>query len=147
MFHGLLHSSEQHYARLIPLIDPWSMVVLSKVHWMIKSVHPSDAICTSQWRHLYIPVTPFVHPRDAICISQWCLTYLGSIAEKEGSWDNNGLCTFDVVTRAVWPVKSCQMSKKLPKNDFTRTMKDFDTFTKIAKNVDNLDFEKLPKVQ
>ena len=39
------------------------------------------------------------------------------------------------------------MSKKLPKNDFTRTMKDFDTFTKIAKNVDNLDFEKLPKVQ
>ena len=28
--------------------------------------------------------------------------------------------------------KNCQMSKKLPKNDFTRKMIDFDTFTKIA---------------
>ena len=28
--------------------------------------------------------------------------------------------------------KNCKMSKKLPKNDFTRKMKDFDTFTKIA---------------
>ena len=117
------------------------------VHGGFKQGTLDDKVSSSQWRHLYIPVTPFVHSGDAICTSQWCLTYLGSIAEKEGSWDNNGLCTFDVVTRAVWPVKSCQMSKKLPKNDFTRTMKDFDTFTKIAKNVDNLDFEKLPKVQ
>ena len=42
---------------------------------------------------------------------------------------------------------------KLPKNDFTRKIKDFDTFTKIAKNVGDLGklivakgFEKLPKV-
>ena len=28
--------------------------------------------------------------------------------------------------------KNRQMSKKLPKNDFTRNIKDFDTFTKIA---------------
>ena len=35
-------------------------------------------------------------------------------------------------TEPVWPVKSRQMSLKVaPKNDFTRKMKDFDTFTKI----------------
>ena len=33
-------------------------------------------------------------------------------------------------TNSVWPVKNCQISKKLPKNDFTS--KDFDAFTKIA---------------
>ena len=32
----------------------------------------------------------------------------------------------------VWPEKNCQMSIKLPKNDFTIKMLDFDTFTKIA---------------
>ena len=46
------------------------------------------------------------------------------------------------------------MSIKLPKNDSTRKMIDFDTFTKIAKNVGDLGklivakgFKKLPKVQ
>ena len=46
------------------------------------------------------------------------------------------------------------MSKKLPKNDFTRNMIDFDTFAKIAKNVGDLGkliaakgYKKLPKVQ
>ena len=58
---------------------------------------------------------------------------------------------FDIGThQPVWPVKSRQMSIKLPKNDFIRKIKDFDTFTKIAKNVGDLSklrFEKLPKVQ
>ena len=33
-------------------------------------------------------------------------------------------------SQSVWPVKSCQMSIKLPNNDSIRKMKDFDTFTK-----------------
>ena len=33
---------------------------------------------------------------------------------------------------AVWPEKNRQMSIKLPKNDFTKKMIDFDTFIKIA---------------
>ena len=32
----------------------------------------------------------------------------------------------------VWPEKIAKCLSKLPKNDFTRNMKDFDTFTKIA---------------
>ena len=32
----------------------------------------------------------------------------------------------------VWPDKNRQISKKLPKNDFTRKMNDFDILTKIA---------------
>ena len=32
----------------------------------------------------------------------------------------------------VWPVKNRQMYNKVPKNDFIRKIKDFDTFTKIA---------------
>ena len=32
----------------------------------------------------------------------------------------------------VWPVKSRQMSIKVPKKDFSSKMKDFDTITKIA---------------
>ena len=54
----------------------------------------------------------------------------------------------------MWPVKSRQMSKKLPKNDFTWKIKDVYTFTKIAKNAGDLGklivakgFEKLRKVQ
>ena len=46
------------------------------------------------------------------------------------------------------------MSIKVAQNDFTRKFKDFDTFTKLPKNVGDLgsliaakDFEKLPKVQ
>ena len=46
------------------------------------------------------------------------------------------------------------MSKKLPKNDFTRKMIDFDTLQKLPKNVEDLGklivakgFKKLPKVQ
>ena len=46
------------------------------------------------------------------------------------------------------------MSIKLPKNDFTRKMNDFDTFTKLPNNEGNLGkiivatgFEWLPKVQ
>ena len=43
------------------------------------------------------------------------------------------------------------MSIKVAKNDFTRKMKYFDTFTKIPKNIDKIiiatGFEKLPKVQ
>ena len=46
------------------------------------------------------------------------------------------------------------MSKKLPKNDFTRKMIDFDTLQKLPKNVEVLGklivtdgFKKLPKVQ
>ena len=35
-------------------------------------------------------------------------------------------------TWIAWPVKSCQMSIKVTQNDFTRKMKDLDTFTKIA---------------
>ena len=42
----------------------------------------------------------------------------------------------------------------MPKKDFTRKIKDFDTFTKLPKNVGDLvkliiakGFEKLPKVQ
>ena len=53
-----------------------------------------------------------------------------------------------------WPVKSSQMSSELPKNDFTWKMIDFDTFTKIPKNVVDLGklnvvkgFKKLPNVQ
>ena len=38
----------------------------------------------------------------------------------------------DASPTPVWPVKSCQMSLNLPKNDFTRKLKDFDTFTKIS---------------
>ena len=44
--------------------------------------------------------------------------------------------------------------KKLPKNEFTRKMIDFDTFTKLPKNVGDLDkliaakgFKNLPKVK
>ena len=33
---------------------------------------------------------------------------------------------------AVWPEKIAKCLKKLPKNDFTRKMIDFYTFTKIA---------------
>ena len=33
--------------------------------------------------------------------------------------------------QAVWPVKNRQTSVKLPKNDFTSKIKDFDTFAKI----------------
>ena len=50
--------------------------------------------------------------------------------------------------------KNRQMSKKLPKNDFTRKMIDFDTLQKLPKNVEVLGklivtdgFKKLPKVQ
>ena len=46
------------------------------------------------------------------------------------------------------------MSIKVAQNDFTRKMIDFNTYTKIAKNVGDLDklivargFKKLPKVQ
>ena len=35
-------------------------------------------------------------------------------------------------TVSVWPEKNRQMSTKVPKNDFTRKNKDFDTITKIA---------------
>ena len=34
--------------------------------------------------------------------------------------------------RPVRPEKIAKCLQKLPKNDFTRKMKDFDTFTKIA---------------
>ena len=45
----------------------------------------------------------------------------------------------DADTRAtVWPVKSRQTSIKLPKNESTRKMKDFDTYTKITLNGGNL---------
>ena len=37
-----------------------------------------------------------------------------------------------VSSQAAGPDKSCQMSKKLDKNNCTRNMKDFDNFTKIA---------------
>ena len=54
----------------------------------------------------------------------------------------------------MWPVKSRQMSIKVAPKDCTRNIKDFDTFTKIAKIVGNLDkiilatgFEKFSKVQ
>ena len=54
----------------------------------------------------------------------------------------------------VWPVKNRQMSIKMPKNDFTSKIKDFDTLQKLPKNVRDLGklivakgFEKLPKVQ
>ena len=70
--------------------------------------------------------------------AQQCLVYFGPKCTKA----------------AVWKVKSCQISIKLPKNDFTTKMKDFDNFTKIDQNVGNLGkiidatcFEKLPKVQ
>ena len=35
-------------------------------------------------------------------------------------------------SEAVWPVKRFQMSIKVAQNDYSRTMKDFDNFTKIA---------------
>ena len=45
----------------------------------------------------------------------------------------------DADTReTVWPVKSRQTSIKLPKNESTRKMKDFDTYTKITLNGGNL---------
>ena len=51
-------------------------------------------------------------------------------------------------------IKIAKCLKKLPKNEFTRKMNDFDTFTKIASDVGNLgklivakDFKKLPKLQ
>ena len=34
--------------------------------------------------------------------------------------------------QAVWPVKNRQMSIKVAQNEFTRKIKDFKTFTKIA---------------
>ena len=34
--------------------------------------------------------------------------------------------------QAVWPDKNRQMSIKIAKNDFTRKINDFDTFTKNA---------------
>ena len=50
--------------------------------------------------------------------------------------------------------KNRQMSIKLPKNDFTSKKIDFNTFTKLSKNVGDLGklivvkgFKKLPKVQ
>ena len=50
--------------------------------------------------------------------------------------------------------KSPNVYKKLPKNDFTRKMIDFNTLQKLPKNVGDLGkliiakgFEKLPKVQ
>ena len=50
--------------------------------------------------------------------------------------------------------KSPNVYKKLPKNDFTRKMKDFNTLQKLLKNAGDLGkliiakgFEKLPKVQ
>ena len=56
---------------------------------------------------------------------------------------------------SVWPEKIRQMSvKKLPKNNFTRKMIDFDTFKKLPKNVRDLGkfivakgFKNMPKVQ
>ena len=61
-------------------------------------------------------------------------------------------------TKSYWNSLQCdqkkyrQMSIKVAQNDFTK--KDFNTFTKIAKNVGNLakiivatGFEKLPKVK
>ena len=50
-------------------------------------------------------------------------------------------------SQPVWPVKSGQMSIKVVQNDFKRKMKDCDIFTKIAENVGNLGFKKLPKAQ
>ena len=54
----------------------------------------------------------------------------------------------------VWPEKNRQISINLPKNDFTRKIKDFETFTKLPKNVGDLGklivakrFKKLSKVQ
>ena len=43
---------------------------------------------------------------------------------------------------AVWLEKNAKCLEKLPKNDFTRKITDFDSFTKIAKCL-----EKLPKVK
>ena len=45
--------------------------------------------------------------------------------------------SFDAIFNKMWPIfsvtrKNHQMSIILPKNDFTRKMIDFDTFTKIA---------------
>ena len=55
---------------------------------------------------------------------------------------------------SVTSKKSPNVYQSEPKNDFTRKMKDFDTFEKMSKNVGNLGkiivdsgFEKLPKVQ
>ena len=55
--------------------------------------------------------------------------------------------------RAVWPVKSRQVSIKIAQNESIRKMKDFYTFTKIAENMGDLakisastGLEKLPKV-
>ena len=40
----------------------------------------------------------------------------------------NAGCPFNIVLWTLWPEKNRQM----PKNDFTRKMKAFDTYTKIA---------------
>ena len=55
---------------------------------------------------------------------------------------------------SVRPEKNRQMSIKVAQKYFTRKMNDFDTFTKMPKNVGNLGetidakgFEWLPKVQ
>ena len=54
----------------------------------------------------------------------------------------------------VWPDKNRQISIKLPKNDFTRKINDFDTFQKLPNNVGDLGkiivatgLKWLPKVQ
>ena len=58
------------------------------------------------------------------------------------------------VGNSVTSKKLPNVYKKLPKNDFTNKMEDFDNFKKLPKNVGNLKkiivatgFEKLPKVQ
>ena len=64
-------------------------------------------------------------------------------------------CEFGVLTRSVWPVKSCQMSIKVAsKMIAARKMKDFNNFKKLPKNVSSLGktivvagFEKLSKGQ
>ena len=49
-------------------------------------------------------------------------------------WQDLPSCIKTVILHpvTVWPEKNRQMSINLPKNDFTRKMKDFNTSTKIA---------------
>ena len=54
-------------------------------------------------------------------------------------------------SNSVTRKKSLNVYKKLPKNDFTRKMIDFDSFTKLPTNVGDLDklivFKNLSKVK
>ena len=118
---------------------PWSLfgLFLSLLQQMYvkKSMQCSAWCCDSNQRppgHESPPVTtrPGLPPFSFISSGKLlCDIWLARSCDLRQNNDDEA----DNYPVAVWQVKSRQMSLKMPKNDFTRKSKDFETFTKLPK--------------